>query len=198
ESKTGFVVCTAHFGNFELFGAYTARRGVPLTILTRRLHGRLNARWTGTRREAGIREVHAGPNALIRVVRDGGVLALLIDQNMLPKRAVFAPFFGRLAATTPAPAVIAERTGCPVVLAFMLRKPDGSYRTVIDGPFTFERRGERQQDVLAFTAKMNALLEQHIRAHPEQWFWLHRRWKTRPPDEQAAPSVRARLPAGQP
>lgn len=184
DAGEGFVVCTAHFGNFELFGAWVARRGVPLTILTRRLRGRANARWTGTRTESGVREVHAGPTELIRVVRQGGVLALLIDQNMLPKRAVFAPFFGQLAATTPAPAIIAERTGCKTFLAFMLRKPDGRYRTVIEGPFELERRGDRQADVLRFTTEMNERLERYVRAYPEQWFWMHRRWKTRPPGER--------------
>jgi len=184
REKRGFVACTAHFGNFELFGVYSARRGAPLAILTRPLKGAANARWVGTRALAGIREIHKGMENLIASVRQGDALALLIDQNMLPKRAVFAPFFGRLAATTPAPAVIAERTGAPLVLAFMLRNPDGRYRVVIEGPFTFERKtGDRDADILAFTRELNDRFEAHVRKHPEQWFWLHRRWKTRPPGE---------------
>jgi Kdo2-lipid IVA lauroyltransferase/acyltransferase len=112
------------------------------------------------------------------------VLALLIDQNMLPRRAVFAPFFGKLAATTPAPAVVAERTGAPVVLAYLLRQADRRYRLCIEGPFRFERKSpDRQRDVLDFTAMLNARLERAVRELPEQWFWLHRRWKTRPPEE---------------
>ncbi|MGI5860458.1 MAG: lysophospholipid acyltransferase family protein [Myxococcales bacterium] len=187
REKKGFIVATAHFGNFELFGVYAARRGVPLAILTRVLKGAANARWVRTRALAGIREIHRGWDNLFKSVESGEALALLIDQNMLLKRAVFVPFFGRIAATTPAPAVVAEKTGAPVFLALMPRKDDGTYRVVIDGPFHFEGRSDdRQQDIVAFTAMLNDRLEARIREHPEQWFWLHRRWKTRPPEEAAA------------
>ena len=184
REKKGFIAATAHFGNFELFGVYAARQGAPLAILTRVLKGAANARWVRTRALAGIREIHKGWDNLFQSVESGEALALLIDQNMLLKRAVFVPFFGTIAATTPAPAVVAEKTGAPVFLALMPRKDDGTYRVVIDGPFHFERRSDdRQQDILAFTAMLNERLEARIREHPEQWFWLHRRWKTRPPEE---------------
>jgi KDO2-lipid IV(A) lauroyltransferase len=179
----GFIACTAHFGNFELLGIFGARSGVPLTILTRPLKGAANAKWVGTRASAGIKEIHAGMQNLVDAVRAGETLALLIDQNMLPRQAVFAPFFGTLAATTPAPAVVAERTGAPLVLAYLLRLPDGRYRIVVEGPFSFERRSEdRDKGILEFTAELNARFERHVRRHPEQWFWIHRRWKTRPPE----------------
>jgi KDO2-lipid IV(A) lauroyltransferase len=189
----GIVIATAHFGSFELFGVYAARRGLPLTILTRKLKGGFNARWVGTRALAGIKEIHKGWDNLFKSVESGDVLAILIDQNMLLKRAVFTPFFGKLAATTPAPAKVAEKTGAPVFLAMMARRPDGRYRTIIEGPFVFERHDEdRQKDILAFTAMLNEKFEAHVRAEPEQWFWVHRRWKTRPPEESAeAPSKAA-------
>ena len=187
EQKKGFVACTAHLGNFELFGVYSARRGAPLSILTRPLKGAANAKWVRTRALAGVREIHKGMENLVESVKRGDALALLVDQNMLPKRAVFTPFFGKLAATTPAPAVVAERTGAPVVLAFLEHLGEGRYRVVIEGPFLFERKSEdRDRDVLAFTAMINERLERHVRAHPEQWFWLHRRWKTRPAGEPPA------------
>jgi KDO2-lipid IV(A) lauroyltransferase len=193
KEKKGFVVATAHHGSFELFGVYAARQGVPLTILTRVLKGKANSRWVGTRALAGIKELHKGWENLFKSVEAGEVLALLIDQNMLPKRAVFVPFFGRVAATTAAPAIVAEKTGAPVFLALMVRKPGGTYRIEVEGPFHFERRSqERQQDILAFTAMLNDRLEAKIRENPEQWFWIHRRWKTRPPEESpaaAAPSA---------
>ena len=185
QEKKGFVVATAHFGNFELFGVYAARRGAPLTILTRELRGAGNARWVGTRALAGVKEIHRGMDALCDSVTGGDCLALLIDQNMLPKRAVFAPFFGQLAATTPAPAVVASRTGAPVVIALMPLTPDGRYRVRIEGPFVFTRSSDDlQKDVLAFTAMLNERFERFVREQPEQWFWVHRRWKTRPEDGQ--------------
>ena len=180
--RTGVVACTAHFGNFELFGVFAARNGVSLTALTRSLKGSANARWVGTRALAGIKEIHKGMDNLVAAVESGQTLALLIDQNMLPRRAVFAPFFGALAATTPAPAVVAERTGAPVILTVLVRVGEGRYRVHAEGPFPFERKSDdRERDVLEFTAMLNERFERLVRKHPEQWFWLHRRWKTRPP-----------------
>jgi len=180
----GFVAATAHFGNFELYGVYAARNGVPLTLLTRRLKGSANARWVGTRALAGIKEIHKGMDNLVASVGAGETLGLLIDQNMLPKRAVFAPFFGSLAATTPAPAVISERTGAPVLLTMLVKVSEGRYRVHAEGPYTLERTGDdRERDVLAFTAMLNERFARLVRERPEQWFWLHRRWKTRPPGE---------------
>lgn len=187
----GVVGCTAHFGNFELYGVYGARNGVPLTILTRPLKGSANARWVGTRALAGIQEVHRGMDNLVDAVKAGRTLAILIDQNMLPRRAVFAPFFGVPAATTPAPAVVAERAGVPVVLTVLVKVSEGRYRVHAEGPFTFERgSGDRDAEVQAFTAMLNERFEKLVREHPEQWFWLHRRWKTRPPDAPPPPARR--------
>ena len=183
RERRGIIGCTAHFGNFELLGIYGARNGVPLTVLTRPLKGTANRKWVGTRALAGIKEIHKGMHNLVEAVRAGQVLGVLIDQNMLLRHAVFVPFFGTLAATTPAPAVVAERTGAPLVLAYLLHQPDGRYRVVVDGPFFFERRSEdRDKDILEFTAELTARFERHVRRHPEQWFWIHRRWKTRPPE----------------
>ena len=104
QAKKGFIFASAHFGNFELLGVYGARTGVPVAILTRVLKGAANARWVGTRALAGIREIHRGWENLFKSVESGETLVLLIDQNMLPKRSVFVPFFGKVAATTAAPA----------------------------------------------------------------------------------------------
>lgn len=178
---SGMIFCTAHLGNFELFGAYCARRGLEVTLLTRKLAGAANRAWTGTRTASGVKEVHKGIGALVALLRRKEAVAILIDQNMLKKRAVFVPFLGRLAATTPLPALLAERTGANVMLGVLFRLPDGRYRTVFEGPFAFERTGGgRKEDVRRFTALLNERLEMHVRAHPEQWFWVHRRFKTRP------------------
>ncbi len=198
-ARRGFVVATAHLGNFELFGVYAARRKAPLTILTRPLKGGANAGWVDTRALAGVREIHKGMQNLLDAVRNGEVLALLIDQNMLARRAIFTPFFGKRAATTPAPAVVADRTGAPVFLAVALRNPDGTYRTHIEGPYEMEHQGGgAADDVARFTAMLNGRLEALVRAHPEQWFWMHRRWKTRPPEEATAGDAGAGKPAGSP
>jgi len=173
----------AHLGNFEVLAGYAARRGVPLTAVTRQLKGKTNDAWMSLRGELGVHELR-GKNVIakmIDVLRERNVLAVIVDQNMLPKRAIFAPLFGKLAATTPAPAVLAERTGAPVILAALFRMPDGRFRTRILGPFAL--RGSGSERTQALTDDLNRALETMIREHPEQWFWVHRRWKTRPPTE---------------
>jgi KDO2-lipid IV(A) lauroyltransferase len=184
----GAVVVTAHFGNFELLGSFWNRRGLKVTAITKRLSkNAFNAFWLEQRRRAGLLEVpdSGSIREILGVLRRREVLAIMIDQNMIPRRAVFAPFFGKPAATTPAPAVFAERSGAPVFLVLMHPLPGGRHRVTLDGPVPFEREGDRERDVLAFTAQLNRLLEERVRAEPEHWYWIHRRWKTRPPDESA-------------
>ena len=185
----GAIVVTAHFGNFELLGAIWSRRNLAVTAITKRLsRNAFNDFWLEQRRRAGLREVPDSGSIrdILAVLRRREILAIMVDQNMIPRRAVFAPFFGRAAATTPAPAVFAERTGAPVFLVLMHPLPGGRHRVSLDGPIPFDRTGDRDADVLAFTAKLNRLLEAHVRAEPEHWYWIHRRWKTRPPDEAPA------------
>ncbi|AKU90619.1 lysophospholipid acyltransferase family protein [Vulgatibacter incomptus] len=190
----GAIIATAHFGNFELLGSFFARKGQPITAITKVLSRNfLNAFWLDQRRRGGLREVPDSGSIrdILGVLRRKEILAVMIDQNMIPRRAIFAPFFGTLAATSPGPAVFAERTGAPVFLVLMHRLPGGRHRVVVEGPIPFDRTGDRDADVLAFTARLNLALEAQVRAEPESWYWVHRRWKTRPLDEAAS---RADLP----
>jgi KDO2-lipid IV(A) lauroyltransferase len=187
----GAIVVTAHFGNFELLGSIWSRRNLKVTAITKRLsRNAFNDFWLEQRKRAGLLEVPdtGSIRDILAVLRRREILAIMIDQNMIPRRAVFAPFFGKPAATTPAPAVFAGRSGAPVFLVLMHRLPGGRHRVSIDGPIAFDHTADRDADVLAFTAKLNALLEAHVRAEPESWYWIHRRWKTRPPAETATPA----------
>ncbi len=184
----GVIVATAHFGNFELLGSFFSRQGLPLTAITKALpRNFLNRFWLDQRQRAGLRELPDSGSLrdILRVLRRGEILAVMIDQNMIPRRAVFAPYFGRLAATTPAPAVFAERAGAPVYLVVLHRLPRGRHRVAIEGPIPFERSGDPAADRLAFTARLNEALEAEVRKAPHLWYWIHRRWKTRPPEERA-------------
>jgi KDO2-lipid IV(A) lauroyltransferase len=194
EKGQGAIVVTAHFGNFELLGSFFSRRGMPITAITKRLSKNFaNAFWLEQRRRAGLREVPDSGSIrdIFKVLRAGQILAVMIDQNMIPRRAIFAPFFGKMAATTPAPAVFAERTGAPVFMALMHRLPGGRHRVTVEGPIPFDRTGDRDADVAAFTTKLNRALERHVREEPASWYWVHRRWKTRPPEEQQPTVVAA-------
>jgi KDO2-lipid IV(A) lauroyltransferase len=180
----GLVCAIGHFGNWELLGRAAARAGFRLTAITRALRGRFNRWLLAARREGGLAELgeRGVSRAALEVLRRGEVLAVVVDQNMRPRRGLFVDFFGRPACTTPAAAVYALRAGAPLFAAFPVRQADGSHRVEVTGPFAPAPGLTGHAAVLDLTARLTAEVERQVRAHPEQWFWLHRRWKTRPGD----------------
>ncbi|HUK66398.1 MAG TPA: lipid A biosynthesis acyltransferase [Anaeromyxobacteraceae bacterium] len=184
----GVIVCTGHFGHFEMLAAVHALKGIPITMITRPMgRSRLNDLWRGTRARAGVEDLIARKGETLKAARRalaaGRVLGYVIDQNQPARRAIFPRFFGVPAATSATPAVLALRTGTPVFFAVALPLDGGRHRVVIEGPLAVPTSGRRDEDVLAFTQDLNDRLERWVRAYPEQWYWLHRRWKTRPSGE---------------
>ncbi|MFL5395193.1 MAG: lysophospholipid acyltransferase family protein [Myxococcales bacterium] len=176
----GVVVAVAHFGNWELLARAGARRGLPITAITRPLRGAANRQLLAARREGGMRELPDKNSLLLAldVLRRGEFLAIVVDQNMRPSRGIFVDFFGEQACTTPVAAVLALRAGAPLLAAFPLRQPDGTHLVEIQGPFETSLRGHAA--VVALTQEVTRAVEEMVRAHPDHWFWVHRRWKTRP------------------
>jgi Kdo2-lipid IVA lauroyltransferase/acyltransferase len=155
---------------------------VKLAVITRTLRGRLNEALIGLRREVGVAVVKDRDSAgdALRRLRAGETLAVAVDQNMRPNRGIFVDFFGTPACTTPAAAVMSLRTGAPLIAAFPVRQPDGTHRVVVQGPFAPPEGAKGHQAVVALTQQITHAVEQMVREHPEHWYWLHRRWKTRP------------------
>jgi KDO2-lipid IV(A) lauroyltransferase len=188
EAGRPVVVCTAHFGNFENLAAVHNLKGIPITMVVRRLGGGWLGRfWSRGRQEAGVEalEVRRGETlrAALRAMRRGRILGYVIDQNVGPRRATFPTFFGVPAATAPTPAYLAMRSGAAVFFMLDVPLPDGRHQIVIEGPLEPRRTGDRDADVQAFMQDLNDRLERWIRMYPDRWFWLHRRWKTVPPDD---------------
>lgn len=186
----GVIACTGHFGNFEVLAAAMTLRGVPITMITRPMgKSGANDAWRKARERAGVEDlvVRRGQTlqAATRSLKAGRVLGYVIDQNQPRRRAVFPTFFGVPAATAPTPAVLAMRTGAAVVFTVSVPLGDGRHKVVIEGPVDPPDTGDRDRDVLAFLQDLNDRLERHVRAHPDRWYWLHRRWKTRPEGEGA-------------
>ena len=181
----GAVFAVGHYGNWELLGRAFARRGLPLTAITRTLRGAFNQRLLAARREGGMRELpeKGSTRAALEVLRRGETLAIVVDQNMRPRRGLFVDFFGAPACTTPAAAVFSLRGGAPLFAAFPVRQPDGTHRVQFHGPFTTALQGHAA--VVDLTQQLTRAVEDAVRAHPDHWFWVHRRWKTRPPPEAA-------------
>jgi KDO2-lipid IV(A) lauroyltransferase len=180
----GLVAISAHYGNFELFGAAFARKGYPLSVIARDADdGPTNDLINGIREHMGYR-VFPRQNAARRsmaVLRHNEVLGVLPDQNDLD--GVFLPFLGRLAATSTGPAYMALRTGATILPAFIHREPDNTHVVEIRPPIEYTPTGDIHADVKALSLKINQAIEVAIREHPEQWLWLHNRWKLRPPEE---------------
>jgi KDO2-lipid IV(A) lauroyltransferase len=177
----GVLMATGHFGSWELFGHCLASR-VPLSAVVKPLKGALNQRIVLSRLESGLKLIPArgALSGTIRALKSGDVVAVLIDQVIDAEHGVFVPFFGRPASTTPGLSLVAARTGAPVVLGMAVRDGLG-LRLHFEGPFPFTHTGDSEEDIRRHTAEVTAALERWIRRYPEQWLWLHRRWKVKPP-----------------
>jgi Kdo2-lipid IVA lauroyltransferase/acyltransferase len=189
----GVIACTAHFGNFDLLAAAQTRRGVHVTMISRVMgNNPFNDLLRLARQRSGVVDLVVAPGqtmrAAIRTLREGRVLGYVYDQNQ-PRHAIFPTFFGVPAATTPTPAYLARKTGAAVVFAISVPLGDGRHQVVIEGPLEPAESGDREADDLAFMQLLNDKLEAWVRRHPERWYWLHRRWKTRPPVPAPGPAA---------
>jgi KDO2-lipid IV(A) lauroyltransferase len=180
----GLLVLTGHVGNWELMpiaSAMTARAG---NVLYRPMdYAPLEEFFARNRTRFGTKLI-SKDGSLLRVfkaLKRGESVAMLLDQNVGWHKGVFVDFFGRRTCTSYGLAFIALKTGARVVPAFVLRNEDGKGFTVEIGPeIPTVRTGDQQKDLEENTQHYNDALEAVIRRHPDQWFWVHRRWKTRP------------------
>jgi Kdo2-lipid IVA lauroyltransferase/acyltransferase len=179
RSERGVVVATAHTGNWDLVACAAAER-VPLTVVTKRLSvGPLDRLWQRARAGRGIRLVSQGGAAreCARALSGGQAVAMLIDQAPERARAVIqADFLGQPAQIDLAPALIAMRARAPLALVLARRLSDGSHVGELLGVLQPPARASRLWAEQA-TLSLTAWLEAFVRRHPEQWLWMHRRWK---------------------
>ena len=181
-AKQPVLIASAHFGSWELFAEVMARRGVALSAVVRPLRGAFNQAVIANRVGAGLELIlqRGALRKMLAALKRGRVVVQLIDQALPSAQAVWVPFFGRLASTTPALSMAALHTGAPVYVVAAVREGD-RLRMELDGPVPLPLEGTRDERITAHTAALTALLERRIRANPEQWLWLHRRWKGTPP-----------------
>lgn len=184
----GPIIITGHLGNWELGGAYLAARGLHVDAVVRLMGNPLfDAYLARTRMRLGMMVVrdHDAVRRTPRTLRAGGAVAFLADQAGLHLASTYVPFFGRLAKTPRGPAVFALRLGAPLVFGAAVRQPNGRYRLRFEEiPVT--TTGDRDADVEALVGRYTGVLERHVRAWPEQYFWHHHRWKQQPPDTPPA------------
>jgi KDO2-lipid IV(A) lauroyltransferase len=179
----GVVYVTGHIGNWELMGHAVAAIH-PLSVIAVPIEPeQVNDMIVGLRAGMGVRTVLRNrPGAtkeLIRIFRENRILGILIDQDTDVESA-FVDFMGKPAWTPTAAASMAIKFGAPVVFGFIRRGKDNRHTITIEGPLELTLSGDREKDIIAATAMLTKKIEDSIRKNPEQWVWMHRRWRRQP------------------
>lgn len=176
----GVILLTAHLGNWELLGALLRFHGFQGAVVGRRVYyERFNEIILRLRKSVTLQTLYqdAPVREFLKILRQNQILGILADQDIDRLDGVFVPFFGRPAYALTAPARLALISGAPLLPVFLVREGD-RYRLLVEEPIRVEARGTRQETIQEYTQRWSRVIEEKIRAFPEQWAWMHRRWKT--------------------
>ncbi len=183
EKNRGILMLGSHFSNWELTAVAISLVLKPAVITYRPLDSpTLDNLVLWVRSCTGnvlIDKEHA-MRKMLRGLAHNEIVATMIDQNMAWQEGVFVDFFGRPACTTNGLALLALHTDAPVVPGYLLRLENGKYRMVIKEEMTVIRTGDEDADILINTQNFTRFIEDTVREYPDQWFWIHQRWKTKP------------------
>jgi len=178
----GLLILSAHFGSWELAPAVSLCLTTPLHVIVRPLDNPALQRLAEAyRQRCGYHTIprRAALAECLKVLRRGEIVAVLMDQSSLRHESIQVEFFGINAYTSRGPALLALRTGCPVVSGFLIRAGQGRHRLVFSQEIPVHRTGDLQQDIVENTRTFTHVIESYVRCYPDHWFWLHRRWKQR-------------------
>ncbi|HUY80983.1 MAG TPA: lysophospholipid acyltransferase family protein [Acidobacteriaceae bacterium] len=184
ERGTGVLIVTGHLGAWELSSFYHSLMGYPMGMVIRRLdNAKVDRLVNEIRCLHGNRVLHKDDFArgLLAAMRRGETVGILMDTNMTPPQGVFVPFFGRPACTASGLARVARKTGAAVLPGFMVwEEAEQRYVLRFGEEIPVASTGDDEADAVENTARFTAVIEDWVRRYPEQWLWVHRRWKTRP------------------
>jgi KDO2-lipid IV(A) lauroyltransferase len=178
----GALCLTSHTGCWEILGIWLVASGIPLAAIAKRLYDpRLEEELYRSRAHAGFQVISRGHDTreVIRCLKEGRMLMTLIDQDTKVK-GIFVDFFGIPAHTATSPAHLSLRYDVPIIPVFTCRDEEDKHHVYIGETISIEKTGDRERDIAGLTARCSRAIEDFIRAHPEQWVWFHRRWKTKP------------------
>ena len=185
----GAVFMSGHFGNFEIMLPRAAVAGYPVHGIVKPQSNQLiDAFYNRIRAREGVGLIRTGGafQGALDVLSGGGFVGLLGDQDAGSK-GQFVEFLGRPASVNRGPARMAVKAGCPIVMVFVSRQPDGSHVLRVEPPLEIDPAWDEEEAVVRLTELHTARLEAAVRAEPDQYYWIHRRWKTRPEAESAPP-----------
>ena len=188
QEQRGVILFTGHVGGWELSSFGLSLFDHPLSFLVRPIDNpKIEAMIDRARTSRGNRTIDktSAAREMLHILRGGGTLGILVDLNTLDREAIFVDFFGRPASTTFIVAKLALRTGAELLPVFApwdaARK---RFRLIVDEPLRIERTGDEDEDVRRLTQQYTRVVENYVRRYPDQWLWIHRRWKTRPAGEK--------------
>ncbi len=187
-NKRGVLVLTAHIGNWELLIAAAARIGLPISAIYRPMEFKPLDRFfreLRSRNGASLFPKKKAMRKVLRSLKNNELVGVLLDQNTGMSKGVFVDFFGEPAGTNKGLALLARETGTPVVPMFLVRE-NGLFRVECGRQLPHIKTGDKAGDIAASTRLYNKAIEDMIRRYPEQWFWVHRRWKSKPHKRQKA------------
>ena len=189
RAKRGAILLTGHFGNWEMIGAAVGMRYAPTKyVLPPQTNPGSDAYLNEVRRKLGIEPILIGQGmrTALRSLRQGSFLGMLPDQDAR-KAGIHVPFFGRPASTLTGPARLAIAANVPIVIAMMERTGRGRFRAWVVRILEAKPDADEHAEIERLTREINEAFEEVIRARPDHWYWIHRRWKTPPP--AAAPAA---------
>ena len=178
--KKGVILLTLHLGNGDFAIAALSKLGMPMNLISKEFRARwLNDLWFGMRRKHGTRFISPEKSSfeILRALRRGEAVIFVLDQFMGPPVGVRTRFFGKDTGTAAGCALMASRTEAPLIPCYTYRKPDGRHVAVFAEPIPFLDNGLREKNIAVMTQIYTDKIESIVRRHPEQWMWIHRRWK---------------------
>jgi KDO2-lipid IV(A) lauroyltransferase len=187
QQGQGVLITTGHLGNWEMLVLGFAALYEPISYLARPLDNPLLDKMLNKKRTAfGNNPISKTNSAVLaaKILREGGILGILADVNSHPREGVFVPFFGTPACTSSGAAMLAIRSNALIFPTFCVWEKDRRRYRFVHGPVIRPARtGNRKRDIIATTETYTAEIEKLVRQYPDQWMWIHKRWKTRPPGE---------------
>ncbi|MFC1576498.1 lysophospholipid acyltransferase family protein [Candidatus Omnitrophota bacterium] len=184
ETGKGVIVLSAHFGNWELASFCFSFSGHRSTAVARRIYFRGYDKFINNMRNSkGVNIIYRddSPKKILKLLRRNEAFGLLADQDVDSVEGVFVNFFGRPAYTPKAPVALSLVSGAPIFPCFVIRE-NGRHKLILEGPMELEKRPTKEETIKVNTQKWVSIQESYIRKYPEQWVWMHKRWKTKPPE----------------
>ena len=180
EEGRGAVFATSHSGNWELMGGAFASAGFPLVGVAKRQSSAGMDRFINEYRSlVGIHVTYrSGVREMFRMIDEGWIIGLISDQDPALRDGVIVDFFGQPTNTFTGAAAIARRCEVPIFLVFIHREENGHHVITVEPPLTVDKTDDRAADVRRVTQCVSNRIEAWVRRYPEEWFWLHDRWKS--------------------